>query len=725
MPALAAKANAPETTQHKQKAEQKTTRAAAPHAAIAPLFSAPMIQRKAACACGGDCPRCQTAALQPKLTISQPGDRHEQEADRLAEQVMRMPLPESNFGLPTSQSGEIVQRQCGACAAAPTDSQPESDAAPLQRKEQHEATPLASPDTADRITALRGGGHALPASLRDFFEPRFGRDFGDVRIHTDGAAAETAGAVDARAYTLGHDVVFGAGQYQPDTAAGRHLLAHELAHVIQQSRGTLSSTAPQLMRARCGHDGKESGCGVNFGFLKFPDENWIIDRNLVRLMGVAFGGKWIAELPTPANPVKSGKDSGRADGVKVSDSGGALTLEIVEVKSRVIGDKTKPTGGCEKATSEAKGYVSVLEKLAPKVQTLSEKIAAKYPNHGFRLDGHDKPQGKVEREIFTGLGIDIDNEAWLQAWTVYNFIQRNWPKVFTKAFSSVTVKLNADGNTAFPYDALDYPIDCSKKGGKKPQGKGQLSFMVNKEGGVSYGCEESCEEEEDKRKRQVKPKEEQLPQDKKKPGIKDIDPTFHYIFRDGKVKPLPDSLPELPPEQFFIVAVTKLLYEAVKGAEKIQNFLKMVELRVPEWLVYMNTAAVILLTAEVAGLVAAGGVIAAELAAAGAATAAVASTVATTTTATATTTTATLLPILSTVAANDNAIAIAAAAAAFILALNSTSSEKESKAIAEAALSNKKVLAAQEATQYPDLQKVGAEMKVDGKEYRVIIVAKS
>src|SRR5262249_20278147 len=83
--------------------------------------------------------------------------------------------------------------------------------------------------------SLRGAGQPLDTLTRTFFEPRFGRDFGGVRIHTDTTAARSAAAVNARAYTVGDEVVFAAGQYAPGTVEGRRLLAHELTHTIQQS----------------------------------------------------------------------------------------------------------------------------------------------------------------------------------------------------------------------------------------------------------------------------------------------------------------------------------------------------------------------------------------------------------------------------------------------------------------------------------------------------------
>ena len=82
---------------------------------------------------------------------------------------------------------------------------------------------------------LRSAGRPLDAEARAYFEPRFGHDFGDVRVHANREAAESAREVGARAYTVGNHVVFGAGQYAPASAAGRQLLAHELTHVLQQA----------------------------------------------------------------------------------------------------------------------------------------------------------------------------------------------------------------------------------------------------------------------------------------------------------------------------------------------------------------------------------------------------------------------------------------------------------------------------------------------------------
>ncbi len=192
----------------------------------------------AACACGGGCPRCRGSALQRKPTVSTPGDRHEQEADDIADRIMRTPTPTR-----VSPSVSRLQRQCAACEEE--DAQRDRT---IQREAAFDAAAAAATrgsegpgargldiDTAER--AAKQGGSPLPDDLRGFFEPRLGHDLGDVRVHADGTAARGADAVQARAFTLGNDIVFGAGEYEPGSAAGQRLLAHELVHVVQQAGG--------------------------------------------------------------------------------------------------------------------------------------------------------------------------------------------------------------------------------------------------------------------------------------------------------------------------------------------------------------------------------------------------------------------------------------------------------------------------------------------------------
>ncbi|MCH7575313.1 MAG: DUF4157 domain-containing protein [Candidatus Marinimicrobia bacterium] len=204
-------------------------------------------------------------AVQPKLAISQPGDRSEQEADRIADRVMTMPEPQLQRQVDEEDeevSPQLIQRQ-------ETGEEDDEEVSPklIQRHESEEEDEEVSPnliqrqaepeedeeesispkahsggltvaplDIADSISAMRGGGSPLPDSTRAFFEPRFGRDFSNVRIHTGSRAADSAQAINARAFTVGRDIAFGESQYSPDSQGGRQLLAHELAHVVLGSK---------------------------------------------------------------------------------------------------------------------------------------------------------------------------------------------------------------------------------------------------------------------------------------------------------------------------------------------------------------------------------------------------------------------------------------------------------------------------------------------------------
>jgi hypothetical protein len=107
--------------------------------------------------------------------------------------------------------------------------------------------PAQQPNPGSRLHGLQGG-EPLPASSRAFFEPRFGADFGHVRVHTGSLAAETAREINAQAFTRGRDIVFGPGRYQPQTSEGQRLLAHELTHVIQQWDTSAMRGHPHVQR---------------------------------------------------------------------------------------------------------------------------------------------------------------------------------------------------------------------------------------------------------------------------------------------------------------------------------------------------------------------------------------------------------------------------------------------------------------------------------------------
>lgn len=174
--------------------------------------------------------------FQPKLTVNQPGDEFEQEADAVADKVMRMSDAgaESNF---FSASPVYVQRKCQHC---------EEEEKRMQRKESAAGTQHAPSETGNYVSSLNGKGRTLSQSERAFFEPRFGYDFSSVRLHTDDAADHSAKQVNALAYTYSNNIVFRSSQYQPGTDDGKRLMAHELTHVVQQSNGNSNNIQRRL-----------------------------------------------------------------------------------------------------------------------------------------------------------------------------------------------------------------------------------------------------------------------------------------------------------------------------------------------------------------------------------------------------------------------------------------------------------------------------------------------
>ena len=229
-------------------------------ARFSPVSGTPrLLQRK--CACGGkahsggaECPECRRRKLlgqrpplvQPKLIINEPGDRFEQEADRVADQIMRMPADGVNpamslLGKPMTESPQLgLQRQSA--------DEREGNEEFLRTKRQGPSETGAGNDASSppvALDVLRSPGRPIDAAARGFMESRFGHDFSRVRLHTDARAAESAQEIQARAYTVGRHIVFGAGMYAPHSNDGRLLLGHELTHVLQQQSPTFAGVPIQ------------------------------------------------------------------------------------------------------------------------------------------------------------------------------------------------------------------------------------------------------------------------------------------------------------------------------------------------------------------------------------------------------------------------------------------------------------------------------------------------
>lgn len=162
-------------------------------------------------------------AIRAKLTVSQPGDIEEKKAGSVVDQILR-----SHGGAGSAPcSCAAGEEMCDECQ--------QKQVAVSRKTVGASGTPaLASHGVLD--TTLGSAWHPLDAPTRACFEPRFGRDFSGVRVHTDASAASSARSIQALAYAAGEHLVFDAGQFAPGTESGARLLAHELAHVVQQDK---------------------------------------------------------------------------------------------------------------------------------------------------------------------------------------------------------------------------------------------------------------------------------------------------------------------------------------------------------------------------------------------------------------------------------------------------------------------------------------------------------
>lgn len=172
------------------------------------------IQRACGCA---ECAAKERLGVQPGLAVGPANDSYEQEADRVADQV----VADHAAAAPGAASIARLQRQ----------GQDEEETARLKRTASGRAKANGAPAAA---AAVASGGRPLGAGERAYFEPRFGRDLSHVRLHTDAAAARAAAGISARAYTLRNHIAFAPGQYATGTTEGRRLMAHELTHTLQQ-----------------------------------------------------------------------------------------------------------------------------------------------------------------------------------------------------------------------------------------------------------------------------------------------------------------------------------------------------------------------------------------------------------------------------------------------------------------------------------------------------------
>jgi hypothetical protein len=204
-------------------------------------------------------------AIQPKLKISQPGDVYEEEADRVADQVMSVCLDSVRPMTTTKEGG--IDRKCAACEMNEEEDAEEQELNIIIQKPSSTTTNLeTTEETANEISnVLSSSGSPLDSTTRQFIETRFGHDFSHVRLHTNTKAAESAQSLNARAYTMGNHIVFGSGEFRPDDPKGQKLIAHELTHVLQQNGNSITTNALAIADPASAAEQEASAWAQRFG----------------------------------------------------------------------------------------------------------------------------------------------------------------------------------------------------------------------------------------------------------------------------------------------------------------------------------------------------------------------------------------------------------------------------------------------------------------------------
>jgi hypothetical protein len=329
------------------------------------------------------------APVQARLRVGSVTDPLEHEADVAADRVVQalsagVPELSSTAGELTPASNAPVQRQLvlgevddplereaelaarEAVALGSTSAAPSDDDEPIQAKRIGPGSSEVAPDFTGGLAATTGGGSPLPAALRTDLEGCFAHDFADVRVHTDGTAARLADSIGAAAFTRGTDVYFGPSSWQPDTPGGLHLLAHELAHVVQQ-RGT---EAPVRRRPK----GKGKGAAkktLRIGYVFLYDAK-----------GVAYDQIKFNETKEGVIPLPDGVYE-----VKIEKEGKTWMMHVIQPAADSIPLDAKGIGKALKAIKNAKKLWLEIQRVKPTTTPAPAKTA-------------DKPKAPEELGVF-------------------------------------------------------------------------------------------------------------------------------------------------------------------------------------------------------------------------------------------------------------------------------------------------------------------------------------
>ncbi|CAD7797910.1 hypothetical protein CHRY9390_00248 [Chryseobacterium aquaeductus] len=173
--------------------------------------------------------------IQKKISVGSANDSYEKEADSVADKIVRMSDPPPQV----THTGSLLQRKCASCEEEEKlQMKPLAEnITPFIQRFSPESDGVAPTHIENQINSTRGGGSVMESETKNMMESRFGADFSNVKIHTGSQAVQMSRELNAQAFAVGNDIYFNEGKYNPNSDSGKHLLAHELTHTIQQTGG--------------------------------------------------------------------------------------------------------------------------------------------------------------------------------------------------------------------------------------------------------------------------------------------------------------------------------------------------------------------------------------------------------------------------------------------------------------------------------------------------------
>ncbi len=399
------------------------------------------------------------------MTVNKPGDKFEQEADKMADKVMRMPAPGKEVKIQRAPEEKVQKKEddkvmkMGAKeeqlqkaewkeekvqkAEAKDERVQKKDEEKIQRKG-NDSTSAVAANTQSAIQNKSGGGQPLPADARSYMEPRFGADFSNVRMHNDPEAARLNNQLGARAFTYQNNVFFGQDQYQPGTSEGKQLLAHELTHTIQQGHAPEASVQRSSVPGIQRQPAPAGGGLVSSGVVDITGNTFSPSAKIKEEIE-AQGSKGLEVRVIIKGLTGEGRVKVRLDSQKTYDSMGKGSMPL-------LNEWTKQLGGMHLnftiKNSEIKGgYASMKPGGGDSNDWLAsvKKNAAVLGGVGLKVDKLPTPVNKFEGGKLTlgvtGLSVEIGGFLSSQV----NLTLENLNKPVIEATAKIDVKGLAQG----------------------------------------------------------------------------------------------------------------------------------------------------------------------------------------------------------------------------------------------------------------------------------------